>query len=667
MKKKFLPIFLSVLMPFSAFLTACGGNVSESSQKGDSEYSELSDTSSDNSFEDTSNTSNESVSGSESGSESSSDTSNESDNSTDNDSDASNKGENDTIARPDGYPTLCGSFMQPGAFKGYSAKQMESHLQTMYDVGIDILILQWSFTTEDGKVTDAYFDSDFGDNRADIFDASGAALVENILSAAEKVGVKVFIGLNDSSEWWQMGVLDRNWIDTQANLGLNGAKQLHDKYAAKYPNAFYGWYFVFEFYNMVAPDAVINNASYLLNLYRDGLYEIAPSMPMMLSPYISEAGADPKETGVLWQKVFAGTNFKNGDIYCCQDSVGAGHISIDRLDAYYAEIKKAVDTKDGLLFWANNEDFTLSTSSTAPLDRFIEQLNITDKYVSAHVTFAYSHYQHPDMQKFGEHEAYKYYYENGMIPESTLTKPEAEFTSEPNGNVIIVGTLKNPDKTAQGVNVYKNGLLIKQFDLSGDYGKDELEFRFTEMNVGGNGVAEYSVCGVDYFGNEGESLVKTIEYKARNGKNVALGKDYTLLLAPEENYPDETGKTLTDGNEGLEMYFDRAWVGFLGAPSVVIDLGAKTDGIYSLKVNTLGGGSAAVFAPTGIKVYVSDDGSSFKEVKNQEFDPDNGTDSSYSVKRVLTLDEDVSARFVKVEVTTNQSWIFIDEIAVYAE
>ena len=42
------------------------------------------------------------------------------------------------------YPVLCGNFMQPGAFKGYSAEKMKSHLQTMYDIGIDILVLQWS-------------------------------------------------------------------------------------------------------------------------------------------------------------------------------------------------------------------------------------------------------------------------------------------------------------------------------------------------------------------------------------------------------------------------------------------------------------------------------------------------------------------------------------------
>lgn len=574
---------------------------------------------------------------------------------------------NDPITRPTGYPTLCGSFMQPGAFKNYSGAQMEAHLQTMYDVGIDMLILQWSFTTEDGRVTDAYFDEDFGEDRASGYDASGESLLETILDAAQRVGVKVFVGLNDSSEWWNLGVLDRGWIDVQADLGMKGARRIYEKYSEKYPDALYGWYFVFEFYNMNAPDAVVSNASYLLNLYRNGLADIDGDMPMMLSPYIASSGATPEKTCELWTKVFADTDFRSGDIFCCQDSVGAGHITMDQLEGYYSAIKDAVDTKEGLLFWANNEDFTLATSSTAPFDRFIKQLNITDKYVSAHITFAYSHYQHPDMQKQGQHEAYRYYYENGGVPECSLSAPEVELVAESNGNVRISGTVANVDKTAQGVRIYKNGELIRELDLSNAYGRDSIEFESVDTNLSGSGVADYKITAVDYFGNESEPFEKTVEYIARHGVNVALDKPYTLLTEPESNYPDEKNSSLTNGKHGLEAYFDPSWVGFLAKPEIIIDLEAVTDGIYSVEINTLGGGSAAVYAPTGIKISVSNNGTDFTEVKTQSFDPDMGTDSSYSVKRAVTLDSDVSARYIKIEITTNQSWIFLDEISVYAE
>ncbi len=666
MKKRFLPLFLCVLMPFSLVFAACGNEAGNSSSQ---EASDISNQESESISNDTSNEASNDTSTEESnglqGDES------QSDESQSDESQNDETVENKPIARPEGYPTLCGGFMQPNAFKGYTEKQMIKHLQDMYDVGIDTLILQWSFTTEGGKVTDAYFESAFNGNEyAAGFDESGKGLVNTILSAAEKVGVKVFIGLNDSAEWWQMGVLDRAWIENQSELGLKGAKQLYDEYKEKYPNAFHGWYFVFEFYNMQANKAITDNAAYLLNLYRNGLYGIDGEMPMMLSPYISSAGANPEQTGILWKTVFAATDFRAGDIFCCQDSVGAGHITMDQLEPYYAEIKKAVDSKAGLLFWANNEDFTQSTWSTAPLDRFIEQLKITDKYVSAHITFAYSHYQHPDMGKTGHHLAYKEYYNSGKLPKTNISVPKLESVSGTNegGNnsVALNITIENPDKNIMGIRVYKDGEQVHFADFTNDYGKNSYTFLFKDSNMSGDGSAEYRVCGVDYYNNEGAAATFTAKYESKDGKNVALGKSYKLTPAPESNYPDEDGKALTDGKLGKAAYFDSAWVGFLSKPEIVIDLAGKND-VYAVSVDTLGGGEASVYHPNAITVSVSDDGINFTVLKTESFGADQGVNTLNTLKHTVALDNSVSCRYVKIAVSTNQSWIFIDEIEVFAE
>lgn len=670
MKRRILPLFLCVLMPFSFIFSACTDNSQESEaasreqeiSKTESKSDESKDFSGYESFEeditdegfDASGESGAELSGAESDCDES-------------EGDADIK--NEPIARPSGYPTLCGSFMQPYAFKEYTEKQMVSHLQTMYDVGIDILILQWSFTTENGVVTDAYFESDFAQNEyASGFDKSGARLVETILSAAEKVGVKVFLGLNDSAEWWQKGVFDKAWLERQSELGIKGAEQLYSAYKQKYPNAFHGWYFVFEFYNMQANAAVIDSAAYLLNLYRDPLKELDSNMPLMLSPYISSSGASPEDTGRLWSAVFAKTNFQKGDIFCCQDSVGAGHISMAQLEPYYAEIKKAVDSKSGLLFWANNEDFTQSSWSTAPFDRFIEQLKITDKYVSAHITFAYSHHQHPDMQKIGHHLAYKTYYESGKIPSASLTAPEVTVSYESDGNEIIMSiTAKNKDKLLYGIRIYKNGVEVDFKDFTLEYGKDTYSYTFRDSNMLGDGVAEYKVCAVDYYNNDSKPFEHTAKYSAKDGENIALGKSYVLITPPESSYPDESLKSLTDGAYGKADYFDQAFCGFMGRAEIVIDLGAKADGIYALSVSTLGGGSAAVYHPNAVSVMVSDDGASFKSVKSESFQADLGIDSLNKQKRSIFLGNGISGRYVKLIVTTNQSWIFIDEIEIFAK
>ncbi len=578
--------------------------------------------------------------------------------------------DNNETGTPKDYPTLCGNFMQPGTFKGYTPDKMKSHLQTMKDVGIDILILQWSFENVGSQATVSYFESSFdASDKADSFDESGKMLLDTILQAAEEIGVKVFVGLNNNDEWWQKGVLDKAWLTAQAELGVKGARQIYDTYKAKYPNALHGWYFVYEFYNMDANEEMRNNAAHLLNGFLDGLTEIDDTMPMMLSPFISAIGVSAEKTGDLWTDVFAKTNFREGDIFCCQDSVGAGHITLEKLDSYYREIKRAVDSKEGLHFWANNEDFTQSSWTTAPLDRFVEQMNISSKYVEAHITFAYSHYQHPDMGKTGHHLAYKYYYENGKLPtETTFGAPEVTFEAPDGGvSVSINGKLANEDKSVKGFLVTKNGEELKMIDLSSSYGKVNISFSLDDFNPSGSGVAQYTVCGVDYFGNRGPAFEFEVEFSGKDGVNVAEGKSYTTLKPAEANYPDEQGNALTDGKYGEATYGDAAWVGFLGKPEFVIDLGEKTDGIYSVVVNTMGGGSAAIYAPTNVTVYVSDDGENFTQAVSKTFEPDSGTDKLEAVVRTAFLPQSVSARYVKVAISTNQSWIFVDEISVYAE
>lgn len=571
--------------------------------------------------------------------------------------------ENQPIIRPEGYPTLCGGFMQPGAFKHYNDKQMEDHLQTMYETGIDILILQWSFTTQGDKVTSAYFDTTFPGT----YDKSGKNLLETILKAAEKVGVKVFVGLNENEEWWQKGVSDKNWLTAQANLGVEGAKQIYDTYKGKYPTALYGWYFVLEFYNMQADAVTVENAAYVLNAYRNGLAEIDGDMPMMLSPFISSYGAGPEDTGKLWADVFAKTDFRDGDIFCCQDSVGAGHITMEQLEPYYAAIKAAIDTKEGLHFWANNEDFTQADWTTAPLDRFLEQLRITDPYVEAHVTFAYSHYQHPDVGKTGHHLAYKTYYETGKIPACTLPAPTVDFAVEADGaHVNVTGSVENADGTALGFLILKDGKELTFIDLTNDYGKAELTFSYTDYNTDGDGKAEYEVYAVDYFRGRSAASAFEVDFTPKNGSNVALDCPYTAT-APESGYPDEDKKGLTDGKFGQAMYYDPAWMGFLGKPEFVIDLGKQVNGIYSVEVGTLGGGSAGVFAPNQVSVYISDDGVNFTLVTTKKFENDIDIGGSAVVTRGVMLNSSVSARYVKVAIATNQSWIFVDEISVFAE
>lgn len=570
-------------------------------------------------------------------------------------------------ALPEGYPALCGSFMQPGTFAGYSVERMKKHLGYMREVGIDIIILQWSFATEGDKVTAEYFPSSF--DAADIssgFDRSGAKLVGTLLEAAESLDMKVYIGLNNDNDWWSKGVNDKAWLERQAYLGLHGAKQLYETFKQEYPETFYGWYFVHEYYNMKATSVQLENAAYLLSAFRDGLYELDPTMPMMLSPFVSSGNSSAKEAGEMWQKIFAKVAFREGDIFCCQDSVGAGHIMLDQLDDYYSELKKAVDTEAGLHFWANNEDFEQSNWSTAPLNRFVEQMNIASKYVEAHVTFAYSHYQNPDVGKGIYHKAYKYYFENGVLPETALPAPVVTSSTDGSGNSVdIKGTLDNTSFTACRIYIEKAGEIIASIDLASQYSNSEVTFSFTDTYVDGKGTVEYAIYAEDVYGNLSEVAKTSQQVVSKNGQNIAVGMPYETVKGAESNYPDDELICLTDGVRGTATYSDKNWAGYLGKLEFIIDLGQVWDGIYGFKVGTMGGGSAGIFAPNGIEVYVSSDGENYTKVCSNTFMADDNQGTNTLVERALYTEADsVSARYVKICVTTNQSWIFIDELQV---
>ena len=572
--------------------------------------------------------------------------------------------------RPDGYPTVCGSFMQPGTFAKYTLKRMKEHLSYMREVGIDIIILQWSFENVGDKVSNVYYADSFDSaDKHGTYNNSGKNLVETLLQAAEELDMKVFLGINNNDEWWQKAVNDKAWLTSQIEVGMEGAKQIYDAYKNKYPNALHGWYFVFEYYNFKANTTQVDNAAYLLNGFLDGLKELDDSMPLMLSPFVSSGNSTAAEAGDMWEKIFAKANFREGDIFCCQDSVGAGHISIDQLDDYYRELKEAVDKEKGLHFWANNEDFTQSNWSTAPLNRFVRQMEIAAKYVEEHVTFAYSHYQNPDLGKAGYHAAYKEYFETGKIPETTLTAPTMDYTSEGGGmTVTFNGTIENPQKQACRVYIKKNGELLNSIDITAKHNLKKITFDFSDTNLEGSGVAKYEFYVEDYFGNFSDSTIVELTFKGKNGSNIAEGKTYTLTKAPEGGYPDETEKGLTDGEKGGASYSEKAWVGFLGKPEIIIDLGEKKDGIYAFKVNTLGGGTAGVFAPNSFEVFVSDDGTTYTKAAERKFEQDPNIGAGTIVERtIFTSTESVSGRYVKIVVGTNQSWIFIDEVEIIAE
>ena len=265
-------------------------------------------------------------------------------------SDAVSEEVSKTMPTEKNFPHVTGTFLQPYAFTSYTDAQWEKHFEGLLEVGINLLVIQWTSTTPYSKFLNAYYPSEYAKTHNTGAFEDQSQMLERCLRAAENLGVKVYVGLNIADEWWDVSVLTENWLTAQAELGIISAKEIYNLYKEKYPNALAGWYFAWELYNgMMGLEA---KAGEFLNGYLEPLTDIDPTMPLMLSPFVRSAGGDAVKAGEEWTRVFEVANFREGDIFCCQDAVGAGWITIDELDAYFRELKKAVDTEKGLRFWA---------------------------------------------------------------------------------------------------------------------------------------------------------------------------------------------------------------------------------------------------------------------------------------------------------------------------
>jgi len=289
---------------------------------------------------------------------------------------------------PDVLPIVTGDFLQGWQFAPFSRAQIAAHINELAEAGIRYLIINDSARIENGIVTESYFptippapNSPWGNN-----------VVEYVLSAAQNTDIRVFVGLAYDRTWWQNCLpLNINWYSPRAELGNALAQDVYNMFKHRYPDAFYGWYFPHEFFNNKQGQEW--HFANFFNINRDFLYDLNPSMPMLISPFFASDHTSPATTRAQLINFFTHANFRDGDIYAPQDCVGVGRATIAQSVEYFRVIKEARDQViPGLRLWANNENFMPDIATTAPLSRFIDQMVATNPYVEKHITFSYSHY-----------------------------------------------------------------------------------------------------------------------------------------------------------------------------------------------------------------------------------------------------------------------------------
>lgn len=402
-------------------------------------------------------------------------------------------------------PVIDGTFIQDWLSQGWDDETWDREFAYLQETGMHYLIVAPTAETVTGGVGRTIYPTELSGFE---MKPGYPDLVEKYLHYAQKYGLKVFIGLNFNDQWWKKGATDRQWLLDEMEKGNRVATELYRKYHSRYPDTFYGWYWVWEvasvgFQLRQQEEALIA----ALNLQLDHLTALDPNLPFLFCPFMNQRLGTKEQYRDSWIRVFAKTRFRPGDIFAPQDSVGAGGLTIDSFVGWFVELRKAVDTKPGLLFWSDAETFVQEDWSSAPLSRFIRQLNDVAPYVDNIISFAYTHYYSPNLVDPGFHRTYLDYVNNGtleQVPPSAPGNVRARVLDS--GGVVLVWDPSQDNIGIYSYTVYRDGKIVAVNKVARP-GKpsDDLFFdSFVDTDVERNHTYVYQIQATDFAGNLSE-------------------------------------------------------------------------------------------------------------------------------------------------------------------
>lgn len=425
---------------------------------------------------------------------------------------------------------LSSSFIQCWMTQNWNQNRWDTEILNMKKSGMDFIILQALGSTDYGKGITQDPDKTemksssviYPSNMPEFNGASRYNILEKCLKACKKYGMKVMLGSISDDRLWKFGATPKplcpigqsdavrnsymaKWLNQYDDRCDRMIKEVMEMYGAEYKNQIYGWYYNLEFSNYISACNGTDGMTYAqiignsLSHFAESCTKYCPGKPMLLSPFVQPSHSSPEGCGKMWTDVFSFTTFRDGDIFCPQDSFG-NNTDLN-LGDWYREYKKAVDTKPGLKLWANNENFRgKETPGIATLDRYIGQIKATEPYTSGTISFSWNHYYSPEKVNSGYDRAYQYYIQNGVMdterpsaPVVTVSGTSARVVSTDNVGVYCVNVYKSDGKTAAATNFCNdtNDLIAMQ-------------------TVGNLKVGSYYAQTVDFYSNVSEMVPFTI-------------------------------------------------------------------------------------------------------------------------------------------------------------
>jgi len=225
-------------------------------------------------------------------------------------------------------------------------------------------------------------------------ETGGEEAIENILSAAEKLGMNVFLGLGLNPEFWS-GKFDAQKEAAVNQKTMTELQKLYSNYTS-----LAGWYLPEELddrnFNTDEKKEVV--IAYLKSMVMYARFYT--HRPVMVSPYFG-MNPDGAAYAQWWDDVLSEAKL---DIVAMQDGVGCHRTSVEESAAVLRALRPVME-EHGVQLWANAEVFDQThgwpvddldwRATSAPIDRVIKQLDLESPYVDKVIIFDFTSYMSP--------------------------------------------------------------------------------------------------------------------------------------------------------------------------------------------------------------------------------------------------------------------------------
>ena len=500
------------------------------------------------------------------------------------------------------FANIDGTFIQTWLNSYWTDERWEAEISSMKEIGIqEIIMADIASRSNSNEPWSCSYPSQLSNT------SLSADETTKILKQAKKGGVKVYLGLGCDSRWWNWNLCNDNDYQEFAEamtMSCKFARELYSTYKTEFSNTFSGFYRVYDIWHHIEWNNPHRRSIYAqrmaeqFNRLIDTLNAIDPSMPLLFSPFATQADwcANIENTQAFYEEFFQKCHFREIDEMLPMDNIGGGGQTLATVNpwcAMYANvvannngipqcnanIESFVQPADSLLYDTNTTPlFGVNYWGSAPIGRFVQQLEIAKNYANKIYTFAYAHYQSPLNNIPGIHKNLAQYLHTGEIDSIYPTLPQKVkyemFDIENNSSskhIVLKLTWSDDFYDEMGilrVNLYKEGECVAfRTSTRSENGNIAHEPDFLLYpNYSKSDKTQYELGFVDTWGNECKSSPFCIDLD--KGEN-DLSENTHLL---------STNSEFTDYKANVQFIFNSETTIYV-----------KTEGWYNIDFYTLSG------------------------------------------------------------------------------